>query len=259
MNNEIIEALSSDLNISKKQIETVLKLLEEGATIPFIARYRKEATGALDEVTIKNIKDVYDYQINLLEKKENTIKLIDEKGLLTEDVKAAIMAATKLVEVDEIYKPYKEGKKTKANIAIELGLEPLAKIMMSFPTKGSIEELAGKYNMPIEEAIENAGYIISEWIANNSFYKNSTKNYIFNNGSITTKKKKDAKDDNAVYEMYYDFTDRIKYIKGYRVLAINRGEKEKVLSVKLEYDTDKIYEYLRSKIIKNVSHLLFLI
>ena len=251
MNNEIIEALSSDLNINKKQIETVLKLLEEGATIPFIARYRKEATGALDEVTIKNIKDVYDYQVNLLEKKENTIKLIDEKGLLTEDVKAAILAATKLVEVDEIYKPYKEGKKTKANIAIELGLEPLAKIMMSFPTKGSIEELAGKYNMPIEEAIENAGYIISEWIANNSFYKNSTKNYIFNNGSITTKKKKDAKDDNAVYEMYYDFTDRIKYIKGYRVLAINRGEKEKVLSVKLEYDTDKIYEYLRSKIIKN--------
>lgn len=251
MNENIIDALSKELNIKKKQIETVLTLLEEGATIPFIARYRKEATGALDEVAIKNIKDVYDYQVNLLEKKENTIKLIDEKGLLTEDVRAAIMEATKLVEVDEIYKPYKEGKKTKANIAIELGLEPLAKIMMSFPIKGSMDEIASKYNMPCEEAIQNAEYIISEWIANNSFYKNSTKNYIFNNGSIVTKKKKDAKDENSVYEMYYDFTDRIKYIKGYRVLAINRGEKEKVLSVKLEYDTDKIFEYLASKIIKN--------
>ncbi len=251
MNENIIDTLSKDLDIKKRQIETVLTLLEEGATIPFIARYRKEATGALDEVTIKNIKDVYDYQVNLLEKKENTIKLIDEKGLLTDDVKQAIMDATKLVEVDEIYKPYKEGKKTKANIAIELGLEPLAKIMMSFPTKGDIDTLVSKYDMPKSDAIQNAEYIISEWIANNAFYKNSTKNYIYNNGFVVTKKKKDAIDDNAVYEMYYDFTDRIKYIKGYRVLAINRGEKEKILSVKLEYDNNKIFEYLSSKVIKN--------
>ena len=253
MNKEIIESQAKELGIKTNQIEAVLSLLEEGATIPFIARYRKEKTGNLDETEIKNISDAYNYQINLLEKKENTIKLIDEKGLLTEDVRRAIMEASKLVEVDEIYKPFKEGKKTKASIAIEMGLEPLAKILMSFPTRGDIHELTSKYDMEESVAIENAEYIISEWIANNSFYKNSTKNYIFNSGSIVTKKKKDAKDDTAIYEMYYDFTDRIKYVKNYRVLAINRGEKEKVLTVKLDYDKDEIYGYLRGKIVKNES------
>ncbi len=251
MNKEIIDKLSQDIGIKTSQIEAVLNLLGEGATIPFIARYRKEMTGNLDEVKIKEISDVYNYQLNLAEKKENTIKLIDEKGMLTEDVRAAIMAATKLVEVDEIYKPFKEGKKTKASIAIEMGLEPLAKIIMSFPMKGTMEELTSKYDMEMDEAIQNAEYIISEWIANNTYYKNSTKNYIFNTGTIVTKKKKDAKDEMAVYEMYYEFSDRIKFIKNYRVLALNRGEKEKVLSVKLEYDNDEIYNYLRSKIVKN--------
>ncbi len=250
MNKDIIDKLSTDLGIKVSQIEAVLSLLEEGATIPFIARYRKERTGNLDETEIKEISDVYNYRINLMEKKENTIKLIDEKGLLTEDVKAAIMACEKLVEVDEIYKPFKEGKKTKASIAIEMGLEPLAKMLMSFPMRGDIHDLTKKYDMDEDVAIQNAEYIISEWIANNTYYKNSTKNYIFNTGLIVTKKKKDAKDEMAVYEMYYEFNDRIKYIKNYRVLAINRGEKEKVLSVKLEYDGDEIYSYLRGKIIK---------
>ena len=251
MNKEIIKELSKNLNIKENQIEAVLKLLEDGATIPFIARYRKEATGNLDETEIKNISDVYNYQINLLEKKENTIKLIDEKGLLTEEVKNAIMEASKLVEVDEIYKPFKEGKKTKASIALKLGLEPLAKIFMSFPTKGDIDTLVKKYDMPKDEAIQNAEYIISEWIANNTFYKNSTKTFIWNTGFLVTKKKKNSEDENAIYEMYYDFRDKIKYIKNYRVLAINRGEKEKVLSVKLEYDENQIYEYLEKKIVKN--------
>lgn len=250
MNKDIIDKLSTDLGIKVSQIEAVLSLLEEGATIPFIARYRKERTGNLDETEIKEISDVYNYRINLMEKKENTIKLIDEKGLLTEDVKAVIMACEKLVEVDEIYKPFKEGKKTKASIAIEMGLEPLAKMLMSFPMRGDIHDLTKKYDMDEDVAIQNAEYIISEWIANNTYYKNSTKNYIFNTGLIVTKKKKDAKDEMAVYEMYYEFNDRIKLIKNYRVLAINRGEKEKVLSVKLDYDGDEIYSYLRGKIIK---------
>lgn len=250
MNKEIIDKLSLDLGVKTTQIEAVLTLLGEGATIPFIARYRKERTGNLDETKIKEISDVYNYQLNLLEKKENTIKLIDEKGMLTEDVRKAIMEASKLVEVDEIYKPFKEGKKTKASIAIELGLEPLAKMLMCFPTKGTIHDLVSKYDMDEDLAIENAQYIISEWIANNTHYKNSTKNYIYNTGYIVSKKKKDAKDEMAVYEMYYDFKDRIKFIKNYRVLALNRGEKEKVLSVKLEYDNDEIYNYLRTKIVK---------
>lgn len=251
MNKEIIQGLSTNLNIKTNQIESVLNLLGEGATIPFIARYRKEATGNLDETQIKEISDVYNYQLNLLDKKENTIKLIDEKGMLTEEIRKSIMDCTKLVEVDEIYKPFKEGKKTKASIAIELGLEPLAKILMSFQTRGDIDELVSKYDMPKEEAIQNAEYIISEWIANNSFYKNSVKNYIVNSGLIVTKKKKTAEDPNFTYEMYYDFNDKIKYIKNYRVLAINRGEKEKILNVKFDYDDEQIYKYLSVKIIKN--------
>lgn len=250
MNKEIIDKLSQDTGIRVGQIEAVLNLLGEGATIPFIARYRKEMTGNLDETKIKEISDVYNYQLNLAEKKENTIKLIDEKGMLTEDVKKAIMEATKLVEVDEIYKPFKEGKKTKASIAIEMGLEPLAKLLMSFPVRGDIHDITCKYDMEESVALENAMYIISEWIANNTYYKNSTKNYIFNTGTIVTKKKKDAVDEKATYEMYYDFSDRIKYIKNYRVLAINRGEKEKVLTVKFDYDNEEIYNYLRGKIIK---------
>ena len=171
--------------------------------------------------------------------------------MLTKDVENAIMAATKLVEVDEIYKPFKEGKKTKASIAIEMGLEPLAKIIMSFPENGDIHSLTAKYDMVEEVALENAMYIISEWISNNSFYKNSTQSFIENTGEIITTKKKNAEDEKCVYEMYYDFKDRIKTIKNYRVLAINRGEKEKVLSVKLSYDKDAIFEYLIKKIIKN--------
>ena len=251
MNEEIIENLSKELSVKTLQIKATLKLLEEGATIPFIARYRKEVTGNLNEVEIKNISDAYNYQVNLKEKKENTIKLIDEKGMLTKDVENAIMAATKLVEVDEIYKPFKEGKKTKASIAIEMGLEPLAKIIMSFPENGDIHSLTAKYDMEEEVALENAMYIISEWISNNSFYKNSTQSFIENTGEIITTKKKNAEDEKCVYEMYYDFKDRIKTIKNYRVLAINRGEKEKVLSVKLSYDKDAIFEYLIKKIIKN--------
>lgn len=251
MNEEIIENLSKELSVKTSQIKATLKLLEEGATIPFIARYRKEVTGNLNEVEIKNISDAYNYQVNLKEKKENTIKLIDEKGMLTKDVENAIMAATKLVEVDEIYKPFKEGKKTKASIAIEMGLEPLAKIIMSFPENGDIHSLTAKYDMEEEVALENAMYIISEWISNNSFYKNSTQSFIENTGEIITTKKKNAEDEKCVYEMYYDFKDRIKTIKNYRVLAINRGEKEKVLSVKLSYDKDAIFDYLIKKIIKN--------
>ena len=251
MNEEIIESLSKELSVKTSQIKATLKLLEEGATIPFIARYRKEVTGNLNEVEIKNISDAYNYQVNLKEKKENTIKLIDEKGMLTKDVENAIMAATKLVEVDEIYKPFKEGKKTKASIAIEMGLEPLAKIIMSFPEHGDIHSLTSKYDMEEEVALENAMYIISEWISNNSFYKNSTQSYIENTGEIVTTKKKNAEDEKCVYEMYYDFKDRIKSIKNYRILAINRGEKEKVLSVKLSYDKDAIFDYLIKKIVKN--------
>ena len=140
MNESIIKEISNELNIKTSQVEATLKLLSEGSTIPFIARYRKEVTGALDEEQIRKISDVYEYQESLLKRKEDVIRLIDEKGLLTDELKNQIMNASKLVEVEDLYRPYKEKKKTKATDAINNGLEPLAKIIMSFPTKGNRED-----------------------------------------------------------------------------------------------------------------------
>lgn len=252
MNEIIIEELSVELNIKKEQIKAVLNLLSEGATIPFIARYRKEATGALDENEIAKIEEKYRYYNNLMERKETVIRLIDEKGLLTEELRKSILACTKLVEVEDIYLPFKEKKKTKATEAIKMGLEPLAKLIMSFPTKGDFSSIC-KIVPNVEEnvAIENTRYIISEWISDNAYYRKFIRNYIYNNGIITTKIKKNAVDEKKVYEMYYQFEDKIKYIKSHRVLAINRAEKEDVISVKLDYDNDYILNFLKTKIIKN--------
>ena len=252
MNEIVIEELSSELNIKINQIKAVLTLLEEGSTIPFIARYRKEATGALDENQITKIEEKYRYYNNLMERKETVIRLIDEKGMLTDEIKKNILNCTKLVEVEDIYLPYKEKKKTKATEAIKMGLEPLAKAIMAFPTKGSLESLCGIVpNVEKEVALENTKYIISEWISDNAYYRKFVRNYIWNNASIISKIKKNAVDEKKTYEIYYDFTEKVKYIKPYRVLAINRAEKENVISVKLDYDNDYIFNFLSNKIIKN--------
>ena len=251
MKEEIINSLSEELNISKNRIIKTLELLESGCTIPFIARYRKEVTENLNEEQIKSISDEYKKGLNLLERKEAVIGLIDEKGLLTDELRTNIMNASKLSEVEDLYRPFKEKKKTKASEAIKMGLEPLAKKIMSFPTKGSLENLASGYNMEFSVALENAGYIISEWISDNAYYRKWIRNYIYNNGVIKTKVKKDNTDTNRTYEMYYDFSESIKYLKHYRCLAINRAEKEKIITVNIDYDTDKIIEFLSNKIIKN--------
>lgn len=252
MNEIVIEELSSELNIKINQIKAVLTLLEEGSTIPFIARYRKEATGALDENQITKIEEKYRYYNNLMERKETVIRLIDEKGMLTDEIKKNILNCTKLVEVEDIYLPYKEKKKTKATEAIKMGLEPLAKAIMAFPPKGSLESLCGIVpNVEKEVSLENTKYIISEWISDNAYYRKFVRNYIWNNASIISKIKKNAVDEKKTYEIYYDFTEKVKYIKPYRVLAINRAEKENVISVKLDYDNDYIFNSLSNKIIKN--------
>ena len=156
----VINELTNKLGITKKQIETVLTLLSEGCTIPFIARYRKEATGALDENQINEIEKEYSYYNNLLERKETVIRLIDEKGLLTEELKNNILQCEKITEVEDLYRPFKEKKKTKASEAIKMGLEPLAKKIMSFPINGDIDSLCKPYNLETSIAVENAGYII---------------------------------------------------------------------------------------------------
>ena len=255
MNQDIIKNTSLELNIKNNQVEAVLKLLKDGNTIPFIARYRKEATGALDEEQIRKISDIYEYQVNLLKRKEDVIRLIDEKGLLTDELKNQILNANKLIEVEDLYRPYKEKKKTKATDAINNGLEPLAKIIMSFPVKSDIETIAKAYLndkiKTVADAIQGAKYIIAEWISDNASYRKWIRNYTYRNGIIITKLKKDADDENKTYEMYYDYQEKIKEIKPHRILAINRAENEKVISVNIEINKEEIINNLKAKIIKN--------
>ena len=257
MNREIITEISADLKVKTKQVEATLKLLEEGNTIPFIARYRKEATGNLDEEQIRQIYEVYEYQVNLLKRKEDVIRLIDEKGMLTDDLKKEIMKATKLVEVEDLYRPFKEKKKTKATEAIAQGLEPLAKMCMSFPTQGSLESLASKFVndkvKTVEDALQGAAYIIAEWISDNAFYRKWIRKTTYQKGVLKSTKKKNAEDEDKVYEMYYEFQEPVRQLKSYRVLALNRGEKEKVLNVSIDIDAAYIESYLKEKVIKNES------
>lgn len=255
MNEMIINEIANDLGVSTKQVIVVLELLSEGNTIPFIARYRKEATGALDEEEIRKINEVYEYQVNLLKRKEDVIRLIDEKGLLTDELRDSILKCSKLVEVEDLYRPYKEKKKTKATEAIALGLEPLAKMIMSFPMNGTLEDLASKFvkeDLPVEKCIEGAKYIIAEWISDNASYRKWIRSYFYKNGIISSTKKKGEDIDSAkTYEMYYSYQEPVRYIKPHRILALNRGENEKVLNVSIDIDKEGVLSYLEKKLIKN--------
>ena len=257
MNQEIIKEISNNLKISKHQVIETLTLLSEGNTIPFIARYRKEKTGNLDEEQIRSINEVYEYQINLLKRKEDVIRLIEEKDLMTEELRIEIMKATKLVEVEDLYRPFKEKKKTKATEAIKQGLEPLAKLIMEFPTIGDIDTLGAPFInetvKTIAEAITGAGYIIAETISDNANYRKWIRRNSFLSGSLISKIKKGALDEGKIYEIYYDYQERVNYLKPHQILAINRGEKEKILTVKLEVDQEQIINYLNNKIIKTES------
>ena len=261
MNENIIKQMTNSLNVRESQVKNTLHLLEEGNTIPFIARYRKEATNGLNEVQIKEIADVYNYEVNLLKRKEDVIRLIDEKGLLTDDLKQKILSCSKLVEVEDLYRPYKEKKKTKATEAIANGLEGLAKIILSFPINKTPLDIASTFKCKIEDnnkKLEGASYIIAEYISDNAYYRKYIRSFFFKNGIISSKikKGKEEEDENKVYEMYYTFEEPIKYIKPHRVLALNRGEKEGILSVSLKVDNDEIQKYLEEKMIKNKDSLV---
>lgn len=254
MNSMIIEEISKNLNISIKQVETVLKLLEEGNTIPFIARYRKEMTGALDEEIIRSINEVYEYQVNLLKRKEDVIRLIDEKGMLTDQLKADILNATKLNEVEDLYRPYKEKRKTKATEAKAKGLEPLSKWILSLP-KGDINEEAKKYINEkvetIENAIQGALDIIAEVVSDDIKYRKFVKDIMYKSGVIETKVKKKNPDETKTYEMYYDYHERVNRIVSHRILAINRAENEKVITVNIVMDKDFLIQYIYRGVTKN--------
>ncbi len=254
MNEEVISKVSKKINLKEYQIKNVIGMLSEGATIPFMARYRKEVTGNLNEDELRLIETEYNYMVNLQNRKEDVKRLINEKGMLTDELVKAIDEATKLSEVEDIYAPFKEKRKTKGTEAIKLGLEPLAKIIMTLPNK-SREEIAKEFlneNVKtVDDAITNAGYIIADWISDKPKYRKFIRKYYWYNGLVKGKLKKGAVDDAKVYETYYDFECKITSIKPHQILALSRADKEKVVTYSLSVKKDDIIKYLENEVIGN--------
>ncbi|MDO5376146.1 MAG: Tex family protein [Staphylococcus rostri] len=255
----LVQAIHKEYQYSVKQIEAVLALLQEKNTVPFIARYRKEATGGLDEVAIKQIEDRYQYMENLQKRKEEIIHAIEQQGLLTPELKRDILAQTKLQRVEDLYRPYKQKKKTRATEAKRKGLELLAQWIMVQKSPAELEAKAKSYitdEVPtVEAAIAGAQDIIAEIIADHPQYRKQILREVWHTGSLVTQKKKKAEDEKAVFAMYYDYSEPIKRAANHRILAMNRGEKEKILSVKVEADKAKLSQIVQRVEVKGTHAL----
>ncbi|WP_278926764.1 Tex family protein [Staphylococcus auricularis] len=251
MDNNLIQTIIEKYNFSKKQIEAVLGLLEENNTVPFIARYRKERTGGLDEVEIKQINDEYQYMVNLQKRKEEVLHSIEEQGMLTDELKKDILAQTKLQRVEDLYRPYKQKKKTRATEAKRKGLEPLAQWIQQSSLDMPLTEKAQAFvNDEVETAdaaIAGAQDIIAEHISDQSTYRTKALKDTNRHGVLVTQKKKQADDEKHIYEMYYDYSEPVNKIANHRVLAVNRAEKEKVITVKIDMDTQGIENFIRKQ------------
>ena len=262
---KIVKTIAEELNIKEKQVENTIKLIDEGNTIPFIARYRKEVTGGLSDEVLRDLGERLTYLRNLEQRKEEVVKSIDEQGKLTDEILQAVAIAKTLAEVEDIYRPYKQKKKTRATVAKAKGLEPLAKIIINQEEKKPIAEIAKEYiNIDTlseedkknkdkvvataEDAIQGALDIIAEDISDNAKYRKEIKKLCYREGLIETSASKP--DEKSNYEMYYDFQEAIKFIPSHRILAINRGEKEDFLKVKIEKPEEKILNYIERDIIK---------
>ena len=262
---KIIKTIAEELNIKEKQVENAIKLIDEGNTIPFIARYRKEVTGGLSDEILRDLGERLTYLRNLEQRKEEVVKSIDEQGKLTDEILQLVAIAKTLAEVEDIYRPYKQKKKTRATVAKAKGLEPLANIILEQKETKNIKEIAKEYvNIDklseedkknkdkvvasVEDAISGALDIIAEMISDEPKYRKQIKKICYREALIVTKAAKE--DEKSNYEMYYDYNEAIKYIPSHRILAINRGEKEGFLKVKIEKPEDKILNYIKRDIIK---------
>ncbi|MBQ7993926.1 MAG: RNA-binding transcriptional accessory protein [Solobacterium sp.] len=254
MNEEIIKSIASELKVNLSQVQNTLSLLEEGNTVPFIARYRKEQTHGLDEEQILFIQKQYDYQLKLAERKENVLKLIGEQGKLTDEIRKSVEECTKLSQVEDIYRPYAQKKKTRAATAIKNGLQPLADWMLALPTEGNLVEEAMKYInddvQNVKDAIQGAMDIIAEAVSDNPKQRWDFKDTIMKAGVIETKLKKDAEDEKKVYQNYYDYSEKISTLADHRIMAIDRAEKAKVITVNFIFDE----EGLKEKALNNLTH-----
>lgn len=251
---DIVKKLQEEFNLKTFQVENTIKLIDEGNTIPFITRYRKEATGSLNDVVLRNFYERLNYLRNLQEKKEQITRAISEQGKLTEELTQAIEKAETLTELEDIYRPFRPKRRTRATIAKEKGLEPLAQMIWEQELTNPVEEIAKDYIdlekevTSVEDAINGAMDIIAEWISDNADYRKYIRKETFYRGILVVKAR-DEKEE-SVYEMYYDYSEAVKEIPGHRILAINRGEKEKFLSVKIDAPVDRIILFLEKQIIK---------
>ncbi|MCW4683107.1 Tex family protein [Bacillus pumilus] len=251
----LLKQIATELKLSTKQIESVIKLLEDGNTVPFIARYRKEQTGSLDEVQIQTISERYTYIQNVMNRKEEVIRLIAEQDKLTDELKQKIEQAHKLQEVEDLYRPFKQKRKTKANVAKAKGLEPLAEYVLTLPNDEIEKKAASFINeekevTSVEEALEGAQHIIAEQLADDPDMRKWIRSETYQKGSLVTSGKDIESDEKNVYEMYYDYQEPIKKIVPHRVLAVNRGEKEGILKAAIEPPAENIRFYLDKQVIK---------
>lgn len=258
MDEQIIQNLSRQLKVSADSVSHTMALLEEGNTVPFIARYRKQATNGLDEEQILFIEKQYQYEINLKERKEAVLNLIGQQGKLTDEIREAVNACTKLSQVEDLYRPYKQKKKTRAGVAIKNGLQPLTDWMLSLPESGDLPSEAQKYVSEYvktpEDAIQGAEDILAEMVSDNAKLRWSFKDEIVRSGVLVTKKKKDAVDEKKVYEMYYDRQEKVRGIADHRVMAIDRAEKEKVITVSFSYDREGLEQQAASFYLKDAKN-----
>lgn len=271
INDALLGKISREQNVRIGQIRAVLELIEGGATVPFIARYRKEVTGNLDEEQIRAIYQEWDYGQKLAARKEDVMRLIEEKGKLTDEIKMGIINATKLSEIEDIYRPFKEKKKTRATDAKKKGLEPLAEYLLLFPLEGNVEEEASKYVTNLEgktpeeieamkkegvivkntaEAIQGAKDIIAEMVSDEPKFRAWIRENFENEAKMKSEVKEDAVDEKKVYEMYYDYEEPLKTIKLHRILALNRAEDEKVVKVSIVEDYAKVLDHITGEIVK---------
>ena len=252
----LMKMLAKELNFSEKQVRHVIELTEEGNTVPFIARYRKEWTNSLDEVQIRSILERWQYITQLENRKEEVLRLIHEKGKLTEELRRNITSATKLQEVEDLYRPYKEKRRTKATIAKEKGLEPFADWLLTFAKEDVLEKAKLFVNkekevQSLEEALQGAKDIIAEYVSDEASYRSWIRNTTFRKGTIAAAVKDEEKDEKNVYEMYYSYEEPLQKIVPHRVLAINRGEKEEVLKITIVPPVEEILQFLHKKVIQN--------
>ncbi|MEN2769202.1 Tex family protein [Ornithinibacillus xuwenensis] len=253
---ELSQWVSKETNVNSITVNKVIALLKEGNTVPFIARYRKEVTGGLDEVQIKSIQDKWQYAFNLAERKEEVIRLIDEQGKLTPELESEIKKATQLQRVEDLYRPYKQKRRTKATVAKEKGLEPLAEVVwkqQSIDIQAEAEKyLSEEHDLhTIDDVLAGVNDILAEWISDEPEYREYIRKETFKRGLIQSDVKNQEKDEKSIYEMYYEYSEAVRSIVSHRILALNRGEKEDILKVSINPPNEAIISYLERKIMKS--------